>query len=94
MWTIIKKGTILPDDFLDMKNYFINHEKYVIEMGYEDQGWQDEYHTPVTPEIIGAILLGSDMYADIRFRQRTFDDKIWNKYDTLISRIMNTTLFD
>ena len=90
MWTIIKKGTNVPDDFIDEKGY-INHKDYVIEMGSEKEDWWvDELKTGlIKMEILGAILLGSKFYRSFRFRQRTTSDKPWNKFDTLEYKIMN-----
>jgi hypothetical protein len=91
-WILIKPENKLPDDFLDMGAYNINRDKYVLEAGHEKENyWQDEYLSPITLEMVGAIMIGSKMYCDFRYRERTSEDKPWNKYDTLIAKIYQST---
>ena len=95
MWTIIKGGKQLPDDFIDEKG-LINHRDYVIEMGKKNEDWWvDELKTGMlTLEMIGAIIIGSKNYNDLRFRQRTPSDNLWDKFKTLEYKIMNNNLLD
>jgi len=89
-WTIIKKGTSLPDDFV--KNGVLNREKYVIEHGFSDTNkWFDEFSSPVTAEIIGSIIIGSNAYNDFRYRLRTDNDDKWDLKKTTIAKIMGNS---
>ena len=86
-YTLIKQGTILPEDFLI--DGIINREKYIVEFGFADsQKWYDEFMTSVDAEIIGAIVIGSNLYNDFRFRQRTKEDEKWELSKTLIGKII------
>lgn len=91
----IEKGTVLPDDFLDAEKHSINRVEYVVEYGSgKDDIWFDEYLSPVTFEIIASIVMGSNFYNDIRYRRRKKDDKDYNKYDTLLAKIIQSTLIE
>ena len=81
-WIIIEKGIQMPDDFVD--EHIINREKYIIERGFiNDPEWYDEYKSSsITLEMIGAIILGSNAYAPMRYRRRKTTDKPWNVEET------------
>lgn len=90
IWNFIKKGIILPDDFVIEE--VLNRDKYIIEHGFfDEQKWFDEFSSPVTVEIIGAIVIGSDSYNDFRWRLRTENDEKWDLTKTTIGKIMNTS---
>lgn len=87
-YTIIRKGTPLPEDFVT--GPVINRDKYVVEFGVEkDNIWMGEFDTPVTAEIIGAIVIGSNAYKAFRFRKRTANDETWSLAKTTIGKILN-----
>jgi len=91
-YTLIKKGTNLPDDFV--KDGVLNREKYIIEFGFSERGkWYDEFSSPVTAEIIGAIVIGSDSYNDFRYRIRDENDPEWDLTKTTVGKIMNSGRF-
>lgn len=88
-WNLIKKGVILPDDFVI--NGVLNRDKYIIEHGFSDrEKWFNEFSSPVTAEVIGAIMIGSDAYNDFRWRLRTENDEKWDLTKTTIGKIMNS----
>lgn len=87
-YTIIKKGTILPDDFV--VNGLINRDKYIVEVGFISiDKWFDELSasSEVTAEIVGAVVIGSDIYQSIRYRKRLETDERWNLRKTLGAKI-------
>lgn len=88
-YTTIKKSTVLPDDFV-VKSV-LNREKYVIEAGRSSlDKWNDEFNTHVSAEIVGAILIGSDIYIDYRFRVRTESDPEWELSKTFIGKLYSS----
>ena len=88
-WYLIMKGVILPDDFVI--DGVLNRDKYIIEHGFSDGGkWFDEFSSPVTAEVIGAIVIGSDAYNYFRWRLRTENDEKWDLTKTTIGKIMNS----
>jgi hypothetical protein len=88
-YKLIERGTILPADFII--DGVINREKYIVEYGYFDEGkWYDEFSAPVTAEVIGAIVIGSNAYNDFRWRLRTENDEKWDLAKTTIGKIMNS----
>lgn len=96
-YTIIKKGTKLPKDFIleksNLDNFYmneLNREKYIIEMGNEKEDWWfNEYKTPITVEVIGAKILGSTSYHDIRYRLRKDKDEKFNKNKLFEYKMIN-----
>lgn len=91
-YTKIKKGTCLPNDFV-VKGV-LNREKYVIEFGVKGTDkWYDEFSSPATAEIIGAIVIGSTIYHDFRFRERTESDETWALHKTLFGKIISGRRF-
>jgi hypothetical protein len=91
-YTLIKRGTNLPDDFV--KDGVLNRKKYIIEHGFSEKNkWYDEFSSPVTAEIIGAIVIGSDSYNDFRYRIRDENDPEWDLTKTTIGKIMNSGIF-
>lgn len=87
-WHLIKKGVILPDDFIIGGG--LNRDKYIIEFGFSDRKkWFDEFSSPVTAEVLGAIIICSDAYNDFRWRLRTEYDEKWDLTKTTIGKIIN-----
>ena len=87
-YTIITKGTITPDDFVIEGQ--IDRDKYIVEMGFKDDDkWYTELEYQVSAETVGAIVLGSTLYRDIRYRLRTKNDKKFDITKTTIAKIMN-----
>lgn len=85
-YNLIKKHSRLPEDFI--VDDIINRDKYIVEYGYSDEDeWYDEYLCLVTAEIIGAIVVGSDFYKDIRWRLRTKNDKKWDLHKTIYAKL-------
>lgn len=91
-YNLIKAGTILPNDFVI--DGVLNRDKYIIEHGFFDrEKWFDEFSSPVTAEVIGAIVIGSNAYNDFRWRLRTVNDEKWDLTKTTIGKIMNSGRF-
>jgi len=87
-YTIITKGTIIPDDFVIEAQ--IDRDKYVVEMGFKDEDkWYTELEYQVSAETVGAIVLGSTLYRDTRYRLRTKNDEKFDITKTTIAKIMN-----
>jgi hypothetical protein len=95
-YVIIKPGLELPNDFLDKDAYDINREKYIVEIGDElENWWRNEYESSaIGLEIIGAILIGSDLYHDIRFRIRNNEDQKWDKNNTPMAKLIRARLIN
>ena len=91
-FNLIKTGATLPNDFVI--DGVINRDKYVIEQGFIDEGkWYNEFSSYVTAEVIGAIVLGSNIYNDFRWRVRTEKDEKWDLNKTTIAKLMNAGRF-
>lgn len=91
-YNLIKTGATLPNDFVI--DGVINRDKYIIEHGFIDEGkWYNEFSSPVTAEVIGAIVVGSNSYNDFRWRVRTEKDEKWDLNKTTIFKIMNAGRF-
>ena len=86
MYTEIKQNTQLPEDFI--LDGIVNREKYIVEMGFSDlDKWYDEHQFQLSAEIIGATVIGSDMYNSIRYRVRLESDESFNLSKTTIGKI-------
>lgn len=91
-YNLIKAGATLPNDFVI--DGVLNRDKYIIEFGFSNiEKWYNEFSSPVTPEIIGAIVIGSDFYNDFRWRIRTEKDEKWDLTKTTIAKLMNAGRF-
>ncbi len=91
-YTLITKGTVLPDDFLDEDGYDLNRQKYIIEVGIDNQ-WKSEYWSDLlTVEMIGAIVIGSKAYKDVRFRKRVESDDSYDPSKSFVGVLINNTL--
>lgn len=74
IWTIIEKGTILPDDFIINGN--LNRHKYIIQYSLINQNqWIDDTLSFATVESIAIILIGGNHYNDFRYRLRNDHDE-------------------
>ncbi|HRZ28332.1 MAG TPA: hypothetical protein P5295_16105 [Spirochaetota bacterium] len=85
-WTIIQKGSVLPDDFLVDWYPGLNYEKYIIQIVCGDEGL-DEYMGNLDPDKIGGIVIGMP-YKPVRFRERTKDDPpfdVKNRFEVRIA---------
>src|SRR5690606_35132214 len=87
-YTLITKGTVLPEDFIIESK--INRDKYVVEIGFKDENkWYSEFQYTILAETIGAIIIGSDLYRDVRYRLRTEEDEKFDLTKTTIGKIIN-----
>lgn len=94
VFEVIKKGTLLPDDFID--DDVLNRNLYIIESGISNEGyWRNEYESDgLTAEIIGAIVIGSKAYRDVRYKLRTSNDPPYDLQKSFMADLIKKTVFN
>jgi hypothetical protein len=87
-WISVKKGITLPDDFLSDDGYDLNRDRYVIESSRGNGEWRNEYDSDLlTVEIVGAIVIGSKAYHELRYRLRAEHEQPYDSSKSTLAKL-------
>jgi len=92
---VLKKGTILPDDFFIHKEIvsIINRDKYIVEIFFPETGYTPgEYIGSIQARDICAIVMGLNGYQKIRVKERTEEDEPYDLSKSVLGKYMASFL--